>query len=298
MSDRRLAAHVEALNLAGLGFASSRLLGKDPQRVAGQFTMWARQELDGLPSLTRPLWLALAPLDLGRPASEPAAICDKLLRGRYGDAADARQASQDCARTGRDQAASAPPPQPTQRAHRELITSVKEYWRALGTVYGEVRSRVVTGEHDRAVRMVHKADAALQPLIRRITDAAAEIAGPAARVAPGRHELQPQRVTQPVATPPAPRADTPPVPQQPRRQPTPLGDRSQSQARAEAFARAERIRIDAESGADAEPRPVEVLSTKPVRNHVFAPIVFLLVVAAVALLVIFTILNSPNPLSS
>lgn len=299
MSASRVAAHVEALNLAGLGFAASRLLGKDPQRVSGQFTMWARQELEGLPSLTTPLWLALAPLGSGRPAFEPAAVCDKLLRGRHGDAAAAVQASQQCARAGKEQAAAAPLERrdaddaDAWAQQRALVKNVKEYWRALGTIYGEVRSRVVTGEHDRAARMIHKAEVALQPLIQRITKAATGVAGPTAPVTVAAPATPSQ-----VATQPAPESVQPSARPEPRRQPTPLGDRTQSQARAEAFARADRIRSEAEGEADVEPRPVEVLSTKPVRNHIFAPIVFLLVVAAVALMVIFSILNSPNPLAS
>lgn len=303
-----LSAHLEALNLAGLGFGASRLLGRDPKRVTNQFTMWARQDLTGLPSLTGPFWTALQPLDVGRPGLEAAAICDRLLVGRHGDAAAAVRAAEQCAAAGRDRAVAAPataavdedPGRAAQR--RALLKAVKEYWRGVGAVCGEMRSRVVTGEHDRAARIAHKAQVVLQPVVDRVAAAAAEVAGsqrttvapvPAATTAASDASMR-TRSDRPVRPDP----DQPPPARrkrQPRRQPTPLGDRTQAQARAEAFARAERIRADADG--EAEQRPVEVLSTEPVRNHVFAPIVFLLVVAALALLVIFGVLNASNPLA-
>ena len=64
---------------------------------------------------------------------------------------------------------------------------------------------------------------------------------------------------------------------------SPAGPLALSDEQAEAFARKEPIAIEEE--LEAERAPVEVLSTKPVRNHPFLPIVFLLTVAAGVLMV-------------
>ncbi|WP_370327955.1 hypothetical protein [Euzebya sp.] len=294
-----VAAHLEALNLAGLGFAAKRLLGREPERVTQQFTMWARQDLPGLPSLTASFWAAIGPLGAGRPRTTAAALCDQVLRGREGDAAVAGRAAADCATASRAQYARAPLDEAEgdssleARQRRALVKAVKNYWRAVGHVYGEVRVRVISGEHDRAERMVRKAEQALAELVERIAVASRAVAAHApADAAPA--DAAPADPTPASAAPadPAPHETYLPEPERIR---SPLGDTAQMQTRAEAFARAERIREDLEE--EPEPLPVEVLSTKPVPNRIIAPIVFLLGIAGLALFVIFQVLNAPNPLA-
>ncbi|MGI9016691.1 MAG: hypothetical protein ACR2HR_06240 [Euzebya sp.] len=286
-----VAAHLEALNLAGLGFATKRMLGKDPQRVTGQFTMWARQELPGLPGLTTPFWAALAPLGIGRPALDAATACDKVLRARMGDPEKSGQAAAACAQAGKVLVGKAPlsedPGEDGEQAiHRAaLVAAVKDYWRALGTVYDAVRARVITGEHPRAVRMVAKAERVLGEIIQQIEFLAVQVAG--------------QSADQALAASPAvePDSDQEELTRDhtPRRQGALPGDRQEVEAKAEAFAQSRQVRHEPEPVLAA--RPVEVLSTKPVRNRIFAPILFLLVVAGLALFVIFQVLNAPNPLA-
>ncbi|MEE8602793.1 hypothetical protein [Euzebya tangerina] len=340
----QLAAHINALNLAGLSFATKRLLGSDASRVSGQFTMWARQELNGLPSLTTPLWTALAPLDMGRPAEESAGTCERVLRGRHGDADEAIAAASRCATAGKMAFAVSPAPGPAgvpedvAARRKALIRGVKDYWRALGAVYDEVRARVVTGEYPRAVRMVAKAQSALEPTLHDIAALAAALGTgvPESASAPAHSDMLEDEavvdaspVLEETLEPAAAEAHAPPAherarqddvtsdvetsddplgaeadltvpesvaPTRPRRQPTPLGAREEIEAKAEAFARAGQVR-QVRDQSEVQPRPVEVLSTKPVRNRVFAPILFLIAVAGVALFVIFNVLNGPNPLA-
>ncbi len=297
-----VAAHLEALNLAGIGFATKRLLGKDPRPVAGQFTMWDRQDLPSLPSLTEGFWAALAPLRTGRPQQAAAASCDLVLQGRERDPDVAATAAENCGVAGKAQFRRAPLTlDPADQTTRDLLDAVKEFWRGLGTVYDQVRTRVIEGDHARAVRLLGRASTVLEPIVARVAANAVTVAGAgtaAASVeAPEQTDVEESHVRD--ADVQDSRVQATNVEQE-RTQAMPghqvrgaLGDRTQAEQRAEAFARSQPVRDE----PVVRPRPVEVLSTKPVRNHVVAPIVFLLVVAGVALFVIFSVLNGPNPLA-
>lgn len=308
-----VAAHLEALNLAGLGFAAKRLLGRDAGRVTGQFRMWARQDVPGLPALTAPFWAALSPLGIGRPQTAAAALCDQVLRGREGDGDVAARAAADCATASKSQYARAPlhdAPEDTSieaRQRRALVKAVKNYWRAVGHVYGEVRDRVVSGEHERAARMVERANVALRDVVDRVGVAAQAVAQhPASSPHPDasphpESSVQSAETSQggmgtagevkvpPAAEPSTEWGDLP----EPVRVRSPLGDASHFDTRAEAFARAEPVRQE----EPVEEKPVVVLSTNPVPNRTVAPIIFLLCIAGLALYVIFQVLNAPNPLT-
>jgi hypothetical protein len=287
VAPRLVAAHLEALNLAGLGFATRRLLGRDPRPVTAQFTMWARQDHPGLPSVTAAFWQAVAPLGIGRPPGDDAKLCDRVLRGRAGDGAAALDAAAGCAEAGRVGFAAAPLPVldgPDADRVTALVKAVKDYWRALGTVYGELRPRVVGGDRDRSARLLQRAQDAVRELVERIAVLATAVAAeaPAVAAAPPaavRDDAAGELEVEPAPTGRLPRS--------------PLGDLTQAEVRAAAFARAERVAAEPEP----EPLPLEVLSTRPPRNRVFAPILFAVVVAGLALYVIFSVLNAPNPLA-
>lgn len=284
----QVAAHLEALNLAGMGFATRRLLGKDPRPVTNQFTMWARQDHPGLPSVTAAFWEAVSPLGIGRPPGADATLCDRVLRGRAGDGPAAVDAAAGCADAGRDAFADAPlpvgPDGVVDPRHKALAKAVKDYWRALGTVFGELRPRVVEGDRDRAVRLLAKADGVLREVVQDV----AVLATAVAAGAPARAET-PASDDHMSAFDAGAHHDAP-TGRLPR---SPLGDLTQAESRAVAFARAERVVVE----PTPEPRPVEVLSTRPVPNRIFAPILFGIFVAGLALFVIFSVLNGPNPLA-
>jgi hypothetical protein len=289
----RLAAHLHALDLAGLGHATRRLLGRDPRPVTGQFRMWARQGHDGLPSLTRPLWEALGPLGVGRPAGPEPALCEALLRGRSGEGEAGLAAAAACLDTAKQVAASAHPPRGASaeaERQRALVTAVKDYWRGCATVYGELRPRVLAGDRDRATRLLERGRAALDEVLERI----AVLATAVGSAAPASHHPEGE-VLSPAAAAVAPPVEDLVVPTGPLPR-SPLGELTEAERRAEAFARAERVAVD-DDPAPPPPRPPEVLSTRPPPNRVLAPVVFLVVVAGLALLVIFRVLNGPNPLA-
>lgn len=323
--------HLEALNLTGLSFAVRRLLGKDPQPVTGQFTMWARQGHKGLPGLTQAYWTALAPLRVGRPPSPAAAVCDQVLRGRERDGSVALEAAADCASGGR--ARFRPLPEVAAgdldaSRRDDLVAAVKDWWRTVGTLYGEVRGPVVAGDLQTAVGRVRKAAPVLGEIVERVAALAAEVAAaqgvdPSAPTPDAVSDLDPKAVAaqataamalDDVADPPPPRhpMDAWAAAQQggmvdatgPLRRTGPLGRRPDDDpsvpdpvdARAAAFANQRRLREE-RAASPTPPRPVEVLSTRPVRNHVILPVLFLLVIAGVALYVIFSVLNAPNPLA-
>lgn len=292
----QVAAHLEALNLAGMGFATRRLLGKDPRPVTNQFTMWARQDHPGLPSVTAALWEAVSPLGIGRPPGADPTLCDRVLRGRAGDGPAAIDAAAGCADAGKRAFIDAPLPQGPDGAvdprHKALAKAVKDYWRALGTVFGELRPRVVEGDRDRAVRLLRKADGVLREVVEDVAVLATAVAaGSPARVetAAVMGGSPPAEVEDQLSSFDAGAHHDAPTGRMPA---SPLGDLTEAEGRAVAFARAERVVVE----PTPEPRPIEVLSTKPVPNRVFAPILFGIFVAGLALFVIFSVLNGPNPL--
>lgn len=308
-----VAAHLEALNLAGLAFCAKRMLGKDPNPVLGQFTMWSRAGAPDLPSLTAPFWEAVSPLRIGRPSTPVAAVCDQVLVGAERDLAVARGAAADCAAAGKRQFAAAPLPdlsgdaRPEAQRRAALVDAVKDFWRALGSVYGQVRGVVVQGDQQAVVRLLSARVAAVREAASAVAVMAAAVAAdgdPAAAPVSG-GGAAPEPVVEPVAEPAAGQLASPVDQQPPTRGPvdadgfgtTPVvaGGGALTDEQAEAFARHERLLAEE---PDPEPRPVEVLSTKPVRNHPFLPIIFLLIVSGVALYVLYSLINDPtNPLA-
>lgn len=308
VSAATVAAHIEALNLTGLSFAVRRLLGKDPQPVTGQFTMWARQDLKGLPATTHAFWRALAPLSIGRPQSPAAAVCDQVLKGRERDGRVALKAAADCADEGKARFRPLPQPQGEATAdvlrRKALIKAVKDYWRALGTMYGEVRGPIVAGDLESAVAQIKRTEQRLREVVEQVAVLAQGLAG--AQVQDTRAVEDSDRADpvsaeeQAVAT--VAGADTAPGPGHPEEEwgsDTVVAayvhepEEDAVMARAEAFARQRRLR---EEESPPAPRPAEVLSTRPPRNHIFLPVLFVLAVAGIALYVIFSVLNAPNPL--
>ncbi|HUG86906.1 MAG TPA: hypothetical protein VMM13_20215 [Euzebya sp.] len=299
-----VAVHIEALNLTGLSFAVRRLLGRDPQPVTGQFTMWARQDLQGLPAVTRAYWAALAPLNIGRPQSPAAAVCDQVLKGRERDGTVALKAAADCADAGK--ACFRPLPHHTGDAtadalrRKALVKAVKDYWRALGTMYGEVRGAVVAGDLQTAVEQIRRAEQTLREVVEQVAVLAQGVAGQEVQDTAPVQDLQPSEPVSSEARAVATVAGAD----------TPYGLASEEDpdggvatyveeptedavmARAEAFAQ-RRVREE----PPTPQRPVEVLSTRPVRNHIFLPVLFVMAVAGLALYVIFAVLNAPNPLA-
>ena len=300
-----VAGHLEALNLAGLAFAAKRLLGKDPMPVAGQFTMWARAGQQGLPALTDAMWEALSPLRIGRPASPAAALCDQVLVGAERDGAVGRRATVDCANAGKAQFKQRPLdlPDGDSRAdalrQKALVNAVKDYWRGLAGVYTEARQHVVSGDLSSAVQTLRGGEVRLRDLVEQVSVLAAGVASAGGAVAA---PVEPTPVERPEAAPepvvePQPEPQSEPAPVDVLSTGTATGPLVLTDEQAEAFARQQPLRVQEELEAEPEPRPVEVLSTKPVRNHPFLPIIFLLVVSAVAMYVLYAVLNDPtNPL--
>jgi len=316
---RAVAAHVEALDMAGLAFAAKRLLGKDPAPVSGQFTMWARSGKPSLPRLTDPLWEALAPLHIGRPSSPAAALCDQVLTGMERDGTVGLRAAGDLATSGKNAFRAAPlehadgDRRDAIRRQQALVDGVKAYWRAIAGIYTQARTSIVAGDHEGAVEVLRAGQQQLGPTVDRIAGLAREV------VAAGEKADAPVRTADRVEEP-SPTAEEQvalqaaaqaaaqaaladqatqqqPVADPVRTRPgmSPAGPLALSDEQAEAFARKEPIAIEEE--LEAERAPVEVLSTKPVRNHPFLPIVFLLIVSGVALFVLYSIINDPtNPL--
>jgi hypothetical protein len=299
-----IVGHVEALNLTGLSFAVRRLLGKDARPVSNQFAMWARQDRVGLPTITRPLWDALAPLAVGRPPMTAAAVCEQVLRGRERDGDVALKAASDCAREGKErfrplrEPESGPDgavdPDAEVLAHcQSLAGALKDWWRAVGTLYGEVRTPVAAGDLPSAVAVIDRA----RPALARVEAEIARLAEVLAThvVVPVQHpDLvpdEPERITQQATAGIAARPAEAPIASA-----APVEVADPIERRAEAFAQQRRLHEEPEP----EPvrRPVEVLSRRPVRDHVFLPIVFVLSIAALALFVIFSVLNAPNPLTT
>ncbi len=304
--------------MAGLAFAAKRLLGKDPAPVSGQFTMWARSGKPSLPRLTDPLWEALAPLHIGRPSSPAAALCDQVLTGMERDGTVGLRAAGDLASAGKDAFRAAPldhadgDRRDAIRRQQALVDAVKAYWRAIAGVYTQARTSIVAGDHDGAVEVLRTGGEQLRPTVDRIAGLAREV------VAAGEKAEAPVRTADRVEEP-SPTAEeqvalqaaaqaaareaalaaqaTPQVVDSVQTRPgmSPTGPLSLTDEQAEAFARKQPIAIEEE--LEAERAPVEVLSTKPVRNHPFLPIVFLLIVSGVALFVLYSIINDPtNPL--
>ena len=309
----QVAAHLEALDLAGLAFCAKRMLGKEPGPVVGQFTMWSRAGSRGLPSLTDPFWQALSPLRIGRPAVPQAAVCDQVLVGGERDADVARQAAADCALAGKRAFKGAPLPDLSgdERAEAQrqsaLVTAVKDYWRTLGGIVGDARGAVVQGDQRAVVRLLAQRAQALGPIVQQVAVLATAVAADAGvsaeaptadadAAAAGATPVEPVSAAESepaVASwtedPDDPLGGTPAV----AGRPVVVGGGSLTDEQAEAFARHEQLVEEPEP----EPRPVEVLSTKPVRNRIFLPIIFLLIVSGVALYVLYSIINDPtNPL--
>lgn len=293
-SPAAVAAHLEALNLAGLAFATKRLLGKDPGPVSGQFMMWTRSGQLGLPALTDAFWRALAPLRTGRPSSTSAAVCDQVLVGREPDGSIGQAAVRDCAAAGRAQFKAAPFPESPDDSRAEmvrqraLVNAVKDYWRAMGVIYGVVRPKVVSGDLPGSVALLRKGEKRLRETVERVAVLASGVAGAdVADIADVGPAPQPEPSEMHTAV-----EEVAPVEVEPPTQRSAIV----TQAQAEAFARQQPLQPEVEEVF--EPAPVEVLSTRPVRNHIFLPVVFLLVVSAIALLVLYTIVNDPtNPLA-
>lgn len=299
----QVAAHLGALNLTGLSFAAKRLLGKDPGPVVAQFTMWARQGAEGMPSLVQPFWQSLAPLGIGRPAGPAAALCDLLLSGRERDGDVALRAAADAAAEGKTRFRDSPlvtregeDPAPTAA----LVDAVKAFWRDVAKVYGGVRAAIVDGDVARVESTLRRARDAMAPSLVTISDLATAVAATALSTAAVDDAETPGVEAEPRVEPP-PLEDPPPVVEPPPlEEQAPLAAAMEetlhedpAEARAAAFAQQHRVVAQPEP----EARKVEVLSSKPPREHPFLPILFLLLVTAAAMYVVYTVLNDPtNPL--
>ncbi|CAN5324325.1 hypothetical protein BH23ACT9_BH23ACT9_07630 [soil metagenome] len=315
-----VAAHLEALNLTGLSFAVRRLVGKDPQPVTGQFAMWARQDSKGLPPVTRAYWKALAPLRISRPQTPAAAVCEEVLRGRERDGALALTAAGDCASQGKQRFTplpTAPDGDQSDLSRKALVNAVKDYWRAVGTMYGEVRGPVVAGDLQTAVGQIRRSEPTLREIVEQVAALAAAVAaaGPpdtsddAATGAGPDGDSDPravaelaraQAVADPLDAVPLDAAFSEPGDDDELLayvEDEPLEEEGHDPVAARAQAFAQQRPLHAGDEEDLPPRPVQVLSRRPVRNHVILPIVFALCVTGLAMYVIFAVLNAPNPLT-
>lgn len=276
--DERMALvrHVEGLNLTGLAWSAEQLAGTSPARAAAAFSGWRAEGVGRLPNVVSRLWKALAPMGAGRPNHEGAADCETFLAGLPLPPARLATARKAAGTAGKRAVRENLPPDDPQAA--ELLEALRAFWRTFGLGYGELAPLAAAGDRAQAVARLRRLVADLREPLARLTELADRLGDTApqepvtVRAAPPRRDRVGGDVPGPYT---APYPET--AAQRPHQRPLAAAVSAHPPATAQAGA----------SDEEPPPRPLEILARRHPRDHPFLPIVFLLLVTAVALFVIY-----------
>lgn len=165
----QIGAHITALTLTGLPYATGKLMGNAPQPVMRQFEIWGRAGKRGLPRVVRAYWKAISPLGITRPSTPGVPVLELVLYGQTSDGEAARLAHAAVAHAGKVAMATAGTvnlDDPMMAGVlTELGTHIKQFWRLYARTCEQAREQVVNGELGAAVICVRRNEAQILELV-------------------------------------------------------------------------------------------------------------------------------------